>query len=333
MALEERQKKIVEGAGREEARLNTEFIDLLRKWYPLVLGLIAVTAGGVAAWTHYKRHNAAKQDAAWAEFDAAMVAGKPENLVAVANDFSDRTPAITAKLTAADIRLDAFRTALPPGIRMDPMGNLPEGATLLTEDQRKAELDQAEALYREALRQADGSSTGVRLLAINARMGLAAVAESRGQLDGAREQYTKVGEDAKAIGFSGLERLAKARLDSLSKLEKSPRLYAEGELHASVKPVEAPMTTPMTNIQARDAQGNPIELPGQGPQGGTMMRMEMRDGKLVPVGDVPPGVIPLPPGTMPQNAPTPAPAPAPTPSEPAPATPPAQPAPTEPGKP
>ena len=42
--MDERQTQIREAAGLDESRLNTEFVEFLRKWGPIALGVLAVAA-------------------------------------------------------------------------------------------------------------------------------------------------------------------------------------------------------------------------------------------------------------------------------------------------
>lgn len=305
MALEERQQQIKEGAGLEESRLNQDIIELLKKVSTPLLVIVAVVVGGYALYQRYERSVAEGMDKAAVELDAALDAQNPTNLVAVANDNKSRGGLpLLARLGAADLHLDAFRSGIPVGTKMGPMGDLPAETKFLTDEQRQAELAKAEEQYKAVLDNAS-SATGQRLAAVNALFGLSAVAESKGNVEGARGYYTQALGIAKALGLKELEAAAQKRLDTLDSVKNPPRLLANSQLHASIKPPEAPMTIPMTGLQAKDAQGNPIQIPGAIPLQITP------DGKATPAGAPP---APATPGTAPTPAPAAAPAPAPAPA-------------------
>src|SRR3954465_10647401 len=88
MAMEERQRQIREGAGLEESRLNTEFIEMMKKWGPHLMMGLAILAGLYVLYTKYEEYTARKADTAWADLDAAEVAASPDVLVQLAADHS-----------------------------------------------------------------------------------------------------------------------------------------------------------------------------------------------------------------------------------------------------
>jgi hypothetical protein len=71
----------------------------------------------------------------------------------------------------------------------------------LTEDEKKAQLGKAATEY-EAVLAAAGRNDGLAIHAVSALFGLASVAESRGELDKAKEQYTKLIELANRVGYT-----------------------------------------------------------------------------------------------------------------------------------
>jgi tetratricopeptide (TPR) repeat protein len=294
MALEERQKQIREGAGLEESRLNTEFIEWLKKYSTPVLLIIAVVAGGYALWTRYQRDQAIKMDTAAVELEAALEAANPVTLAAVAADHSSRGGLpLLAKLAAADLHMDAFRTGVPAGVTLTPSGDFPEGSKLLTDEERQGQLAKASEFYQSIIDGAN-STTGQQLAAVNAAIGLSAVAESKGDFDKARQMYTAAAEKAKKIGFTDLATLAEKRVESLDSIKNAPKLPATSELHASLRPAPQPTTTttPMSNIQFKDAAGNPINL----------------NATPTPAPAITPAVVPTQPATT-EPAPAPAPKP------------------------
>src|SRR5437868_5931135 len=88
--MEDRQKQIREGAGLEESRLNTEFIDFLKKYSTPILVVIAVAAGGYAGFNYLQKQRDLARDHAFVQFEAALGSHNPKSLTAVADENSSR---------------------------------------------------------------------------------------------------------------------------------------------------------------------------------------------------------------------------------------------------
>jgi len=296
-----------EGAGLEESRLNKEFIDFMQVWGPRVLIVIAMIAGGYFLYGKYKLSREAAMARAFAELDAAVVARNPGSLLRVADEQSGKAAVpLLARLAAADLYLEASRTSVPPGILLDPTGALPEGTAYLTEDEKKAQLGKAATEY-ETVFAAASPNDGLAIHAVSALFGLASVAESRGELDKAKEQYTKLIEIANRVGYTREAEAAQKRIDTLPELETMPRIYAQSDLYI-VKSAVAP-------VQVKTADGSVVTVEGAGT---TLASPALKP----PTGTGTPATDAMPTGTAPagsrptpaQPEPTPAPEPAPTPA-------------------
>lgn len=321
--MEERQRQIREGAGLEESRLNVEFIDFLKRFSTPLLMAIVLIAGAYFAWNRYRIRDERLTDEAFAQLDAAVEAKNPVSLLRVAEENPRGPIPLLARLSAADFHLDASRTGVPLGVTLDSKGDLPPDTQPLTDDQRAEELRKAADLYQQVL---DGSSGRRGLLEVSlvALHGLAACAESRGDIEAARGFYDRVIESANASGLPEWAKRAQKLKSSLDDLAAVPRLYKTSELPAAAQAAQ-PFTSDMQNIQFKSSTGKTLQM---GP-----------DGKLIEVEEPGPGTEPAtaPPGGEPMAPPqTPAPgADAPTaapggtagpaPTEPAPAAPPAPP--------
>ena len=306
MAMEERQTQIREGAGLEESRINTEFVDLLKKFSTPLLVIVAIVAGG---YFLYKKRTEARLraiDDSFAQLDAAVDSRSTTSLEGVAAEATTSASAgLLARLSAADMHLQAYRTSVPLGTQVDGEGKLiGEGVAFLTAEQRESELKTAEDHYRTILSQSEADA-GKLPLTLSAMAGLAAVAESRGQIDVAKAQYETIASKAKAAGMDSLATTMEEWLKNLDQVKQPAKLYAASELGSATLPA-VPTTTSLQNIQMKDANGNPIQLTPTTP----------------PPGMAPPA--PAAPVPAPTPAPTPeaapAPAAAPAPSEPAPGT-------------
>lgn len=302
MAIEERQTQIREGAGLEESRINTEFVELLRKYSTPILLVVAIAAGGFFLYKKRNESRARAIDESFEQLDAASASRSLSSLKAVTESATGAASAgLLAQLMSADLHLDAFRTGVPAGIAVGQDGKLPEGVTLLTDEQRQTELKNAADLYQAVASQTE-NDTGKLPLAVTAMAGLAAVQESKGEFDAAKATYAKVATKARAAGMEGLAKLMEDWAKDVDQLKVAPRLYEAGELASATAP-SVPVTTPLSDVIMKDAQGNIINMtpsaPPPGFQGGT------------PATPTTPAPAPAP-----EPAPTPAPAPAPAPAQP-----------------
>ncbi len=259
MAMEERQTQIKEGAGLDEARINTEFVDLLKKFSTPLLVIVAILAGGF--WLYKKREESRAKaiDQSFENLDAATASSSPTSLIAVARESTSAASAgLLARLYAADLHLQSFRSGVPIGAQVGPDGKLiGEGLALLSDDARQKELQEAETLYKEV---ADLTRDNAEKFQLNlsAMAGLAAIAESRGQIDQARAQYEQISAKAKAAGLDKLAAVMDRWAKNAAEFKDPARLYSADQLASATAPA-VPFSTGLQNIQLRDAQGNVID--------------------------------------------------------------------------
>lgn len=289
-------REIREGAGLEEARLNQDFIEFLRRWSTPILVVVAIVAVSYAGYTRWKQREHDKFNEAYTEYQrvAGVPSPSPESLKRVAEDYEGIASVSTlARLSAADVYLQAVRRGVKPGAKLAADGQVESKDDLIGADDRKVFLDQAQQLYSKVL-DATRSSPAQRLHAIGAAYGLAAVAECREDLDAARTQYEAVIALAKETPFSQHERVAQERIASLDTLKTAPKLYAASELPgAAVAPPSVLQTPGGATGATAPAPGAPAVPPA--PQG-------------------PPAQAPQNPASTPSPSPAPTPSPAPSPS-------------------
>lgn len=246
--MDNRNQQIREGAGLEESRLNTEFIDFIQKWGGPFLILCAVAMGGWAAWNWWTKQQAQKLDIAFAQYEAQIAGGNPNPaaLEDVAREFQGvASVSLLARLDAADIHLAAARSGVRSGATLNPDGTLASPDDAITEEDRTRVLAQASALYQMVYDEAF-AARGKSLLAIKALYGLAAVAECKGEIPAARDQYQRIVEIAEAAGLDNHAALARARSESLDRLASPPVLLATASLPQRPAPPtpELPPLTP-----------------------------------------------------------------------------------------
>ena len=265
--LEERQTQIRERAGLEESRLNTEFVDFLRKWSTPFLLVVALIAGIYAVRQHLRRAEEARLAEAFAQLEGSVTAGNPDALRRIAEDFdSVRAVGALARLAAADIYMEAVVRGVRPGTETIP-GVEPKPEDVLTPEDRARYLDDARALYDRVLADA-GNDQGKVLHAVSALFGLAAVAESQGELDAARGHYERVRTLTSGTGFDAHATVAQSRIESLDRLTNLPELPSRttfAPLPGSVPPVAPPPEVP--TLPTLSPQTGPfVKPPSAAPQ-------------------------------------------------------------------
>lgn len=318
--MEDRQRQIREGAGLEESRLNTEFIEFLKKFSTPLLMVIALVALGYFAWNKYKAREEKALDTAWLEFDAAAESRNPTSLVRVSDEQRRGAVPHLARINAADLHMYSFRTGVPAGVTPEQNGTLPADAKMLTAEERAEELKKATELYQAVLTDTENSTKDVQV-ALLALHGLAACAESRGDLEAAKGFYQRIIDKATAANMKPWADRAEKFKSTVDDLKDAPKLLADAELPAAVKAIQ-PFSTGLQNLTGTTAGGQTFTV---GPDGQIQVTPAATE---TPAGETP--------AVTPVETPAATPAPAPAPTEPAPAAPaagepaPANPAPTEP---
>ncbi len=262
---------IREGAGLDESRVNQEFIDALQKYGMWVLLLAALALAAYSGWTRFEQHRNQSRQAAYADLSSAMEAGSPDNLVQLAVTHQGQgAVGILARLQAADLYLAAYRTGLAPGAQLTQDGKPASDADVLNDEQRTEQLNKAEREYR-AVYDTSKDDPAYALHTMGSLFGLAAVAESRGKMDEAKNYYSQIVEvsEKSQLPLPGEE--AKARIASLDSLGEAPKLYTTDEVLAlkpkepEPQPAPAPEATPTAAPVLTPV--NPEDVPGLAPSG------------------------------------------------------------------
>lgn len=222
--MDDRQTKIVEGAGLQESRLNQDFIDWLNRWGTPILLVVLLIAATWAGWTYFERRAAQATDLAFFEYEQARVSGQPEVLLEVARVHSGRgAVGHLATLAAADVYLAAVRRGVVPG------GEFANPEDHLDEAGRGEHLDRAGELYERVWRRTRADS-GEVVHAIGARWGMVAVAITRREFDEAGAMIEEIREMATRHGRTDLRRQAETRLAQLDELRTLPPLLTEEQI-------------------------------------------------------------------------------------------------------
>ena len=204
-----------------EGKINEDFVDWLKTKGPTWLLLVLVA---LAAWLLIVRFKQQKQDhlnAGWSAFLSAQLPGSLEDVAAEYADISGL--AELANLRAADFYLQAVVTQMPLGA--DPNASVVDP---LTDEDRDDYLSRADRIY-QAVIDADETSVGVTLHAVAAMNGKAAVAESRGDGEGAVQWYERAADRA-SVHFPRLAARARELAKTVARFSEPIYLPAETDL-------------------------------------------------------------------------------------------------------
>ncbi len=245
MSMDQRHREIRERAGREEARLNQEFIEFLKKWGTPILMVAAALSLGYVGLDYMKKQRAAKVDAAFKDLQAVSLGGalaaSPDSLLNVASTHSGVAGVLNmARLGAGDSFLQAVRSGLRPGAVLKADGTPEIAEDILTDADRTSYLERAADAYGSVLRDTENSK-GQEVHAIGALYGLAAVEEARGQRDAAKVHLEKVKAIADRMGFVLHSKIAAKRIESIDSSEGVPTLVSQSELPAPPAPPDLPV--------------------------------------------------------------------------------------------
>jgi len=255
--MDERQQQITEGAGLQESRLNQEFLDWLNKWGGRILLALLIVAGAWAGWGWWQRQQLASRDQAFVALQAALTAGSPDNLLAVAEEHAGRGQAPKlARLAAADIYLASVRQGVVPG------GNPENEVDLLDDDQSADFLSEAERIYVGVLEQVEGDPR-LRELEMSARNGLAAVAMTNNDFERGRDLLAEARAFAESAGFEQMALWLDARIDNIDDVLDQPPLYPTEDIAAAWGPAPSdPATETIDQLGPASGAG---PLGGAGP--------------------------------------------------------------------
>jgi hypothetical protein len=222
-----------------ESRVNEDFIDWMKNSGPTWLLVILVALAAYLGINRWREAKVSKANEAWAAFAEAQL---PGSLVDVANQYGTiGQVGNLARIRAADQLLLAVQANRElSDLNIDPQQPTPpEDAAAeepLSDEQRAEYLDRADRLYDEIIANDDGSF-GMTLHAVGAMHGKAAVAESRGDIDTAREWYTKAAERAEGH-YAGLAQQARQRAENVEQYVTAPQFQPQQQAQRQRPPAE-----------------------------------------------------------------------------------------------
>jgi len=210
-----------------ESRINDDFLFWLKNSGPNWLLAVLVVLCLAMGWNWWKNKQGQARDVAWSELSEADI---PATLRDVAAKHADvDSVASFALLTAAD----RFLQSVVSGQRFDREPSAADVA--VTPELRREWLLEAQALYGEVLTRAESSSDpNAVAFEVAALFGLAAVAESRGEVDAAKSALERV--NAKTTDrMPWISKQAKARIETIA-LVSSPYQIPDAPMPQGVLP-------------------------------------------------------------------------------------------------
>ncbi len=224
--MDERQTQVVSGAGLQESRINTEFVDFLSKWGPRVLYILLAIVLAFLGYQRWTKYQTSQRDQAFADYEAQVASMNPDLLLSVAEKHANQ-PAVwsLAMRDAANLIMQSATTGIAPGA--DPLAPKPEDA--LSTDQRSSMFKQAETIYRDIIAK-NKNVEGQLIFAEQARWGLASSLMSQGKPEAGEqmlEEFIAAASDGDLPDLAGLGR---NRLQSIRTEGAPPEIVPESSL-------------------------------------------------------------------------------------------------------
>lgn len=224
-----------------EGRINQDFLDWLKTKGMSYLLTALVVLCGYFAWVRWQHYRASRQAEAWTELSSARL---PSSFEDIAEKYANigAVPHL-ARMRAAQQLLQSVQTgkALGAGSEAEPLADL-------TEPERAQYLERADSLYGKVL-EADDQSNSKALLMVTALTGRAAIAESQGDLELARQYHNQAAQRAEGL-YPKLADQAKQRAQTVDQQAMAVTLPSRVELAAILqKQATAPKLEPV-NLDA-----------------------------------------------------------------------------------
>jgi len=200
-----------------ESRLNDDFVYWLKKNGMNTLLVVLIAACAVLGFNLWQRKNTEKTATAWSE---VMSATLPEALEQLAKDHTEvPQAAMIALIRAGDLRLAQIQSGVLTAEVRDPAaGQVTTPAVALDAAGRKIAQDAADENYTKAsdlaVKLAGGNKSNASLVTLQTLFGRAAVAESRGDFEGAKKLLQQAESEA-GTNWAPIAKLAKSRIDGL----------------------------------------------------------------------------------------------------------------------
>ena len=224
-----------------ESRVNDDFVFWLKKNGMNTLLAVLIAACAFLGYNYWQRKNNEKAATAWSDIANATL---PEAFEQIAKDHADvPLAAMMALLRAGDLRLAQIQSGVLVAAVTDATGKETTPAVALDAAGRKIAQDAADEDYTKAadiaLKLAGGDARHAALVTLQSLFGRAAIAESRGDLEGAKKFLTSA-ETVAGTDWAPIAKLAKARVDGLLALAEPITMPKNADLPAPTPAATTP---------------------------------------------------------------------------------------------
>jgi hypothetical protein len=233
-----------------ESRVNEDFVDWLKSSGPTYLLVLLLGITGFLGWNKWKDSQRTQANEAWVALsDAALPRSKEDVAVEHAKIFA--VPQLALRYGGVQL-LGAVQSGTPID-QSDTTTATPGGASLTNED-REHYLTRADEMFRRIVDgddklQGDDGSLALTLHVVNALNGRAAIAESRGDLETARQMYEAAATRAEPF-YPQLSVLARSRAETVSEYAVPVVLTTVTNLTPTIEP--PPLRQPTVQSYLRD---------------------------------------------------------------------------------
>lgn len=216
--------KDIQTAELSESNVNEDFVLWLKTKAPTYLLVFMVIIVGYLFLVRYQQGQSTYRAEAWLAYLEATASGLPASHEDVAQLYADVDAIQGLGLINAG---DAYLQSV---ILDQTIGGDASFVTVLSQEDRTFYLDKADGLYQRVIELDDNTPSSV-LLVISGLNGRAAVAETKGDFDGARGFYESVITRANTQ-YPSLATQAQKRIDSLSDIAVTIFLPTDAEVTA-----------------------------------------------------------------------------------------------------
>ncbi|MEM1166688.1 MAG: hypothetical protein AAGI30_10410 [Planctomycetota bacterium] len=234
------------GAGLQESRLNTEFIDFLKKYGGFAIYAVAAVVVAYAAWGYIQDQRLARLDSAFADLDGAT--DSPAVLRQVAADqLGHGAVGELAMLQLGESLLNEARVGIVGAVGLTNV----QPEDYLEADERTEKVQEALELFQD-VRATVGANSAQTALQLRAIWGVASAQLSLQQFDEAEETLTRFVDLASQGEIEPWAELGELRLESLGMLR-------------IVDPIEVVIPEPVTDIEPVTEAQAPASDPAPAP--------------------------------------------------------------------
>lgn len=196
--------KEIQTADLSESNVNEDFVLWLKTKGPTYLLIIMVVIAAYMFFVRYQQGEQAFRAEAWIEYIEANASGLPASHEDIAQTYAEIDSLYNLGLLSA---ADGYMQSV---ITKKTVGSDANITTVLSAEDRSFYLEKADALYSKVI-ESDDNSAELTLFVISGLNGRAAVAESNGDIEGAKGFYelviTRAENQFPALGTQAMNRI------------------------------------------------------------------------------------------------------------------------------